>query len=155
MRTLQLTLGVFIAQRHGKRCLNANLPSLLGKTGRYARTRGSSLLSLQSIYEQSSLDIAPSAISVRSAHIHQRSATISASPRAISSPLVENSPTMPPNGPQQQQAMLAHVEQVRMLILGMEQRLQTREEKLVKTVERAESEGRKFEEVRKEVMVNS
>lgn len=48
--------------------------------------------------------------------------------------------------------MLAHVEQVRMLILGMEQRLQTREEKLAKTVKRAESEGHKFEEVRKEVM---
>lgn len=59
---------------------------------------------------------------------------------------------MPPNAPQQQQAMLAHVEQVRMLILGMEQRLQTREEKLAKTVKRAESEGHKFEEVRKEVM---
>ncbi|KAG6845588.1 hypothetical protein H0H87_007267 [Tephrocybe sp. NHM501043] len=43
----------------------------------------------------------------------------------------------------------ARVEQVRMLILGMEQRLQVREEKLVKTVERAESESNKFEEQRK------
>jgi len=32
-----------------------------------------------------------------------------------------------------------------MLILGMEQRLEVREGKLVKAVERAESEGRKYE----------
>ena len=47
--------------------------------------------------------------------------------------------------------MLAHVEQVRLLILGMEQRLQTREEKLTRTIERAESESRKFEEVQEEL----
>jgi hypothetical protein len=35
-----------------------------------------------------------------------------------------------------------------MLILGMEQRLQLREEKLTKTVERAEKEGKRFEELR-------
>ncbi|KAG5644087.1 hypothetical protein DXG03_009106 [Asterophora parasitica] len=40
----------------------------------------------------------------------------------------------------------ARVEQVRMLILGMEQRLQVREEKLLNSMERAESEGRRFEE---------
>ncbi len=32
-----------------------------------------------------------------------------------------------------------------MLILGMEQRLEVREDKLVKAVERAENEGRKYE----------
>ena len=37
------------------------------------------------------------------------------------------------------------MEQLRMLILGMEQRLEVREGKLVKAVERAESEGRKYE----------
>jgi hypothetical protein len=42
-----------------------------------------------------------------------------------------------------------------MLIMGMEQRLQTREEKLVKSVERAESEGRRFEELRSEVANSS
>ena len=51
--------------------------------------------------------------------------------------------------------MLAHVEQVRLLILGMEQRLQTREEKLTRTIERAESEGRKFEEAREELTAES
>jgi len=40
---------------------------------------------------------------------------------------------------------LAHIEQVRMLILGMEQRLQTREDKLMKTIECAETEGARFE----------
>jgi hypothetical protein len=51
--------------------------------------------------------------------------------------------------------MHAHVQQVRLLILGMEQRLQTREEKLTKTIERAESEGRRFEEVRQELAAES
>jgi hypothetical protein len=55
----------------------------------------------------------------------------------------------------QQQATLAHIEQVRMLIMGMEQRLQTREDKVVKSVERAESEGRRFEELRREIANNS
>jgi hypothetical protein len=50
-------------------------------------------------------------------------------------------------------ATLAHIEQVRMLILGMEQRLQVREEKLVKVVERAEGEGRRFEQLRTEISV--
>jgi hypothetical protein len=52
----------------------------------------------------------------------------------------------------QQSVNLAQIEQVRMLILGMEQRLQVREEKLVKTVERAEDEGRKFETLRSEII---
>ncbi|KAJ7861660.1 hypothetical protein B0H14DRAFT_2575792 [Mycena olivaceomarginata] len=43
---------------------------------------------------------------------------------------------------EQQQATLAHIEQVRMLIMGMEQRLQTQEDKLIQSVEWAESEGR-------------
>ncbi|KAH9926468.1 uncharacterized protein B0H18DRAFT_1006244 [Fomitopsis serialis] len=43
------------------------------------------------------------------------------------------------------QTTLAHIEQVRMLILGMEQRLQSREDKLMKTIERAETEGARFE----------
>ncbi|KAJ6460788.1 hypothetical protein C8R47DRAFT_1242006 [Mycena vitilis] len=62
----------------------------------------------------------------------------------------------PPNPAQrqmqfdQQQATLAHIEQVCMLIMGMETRLQTREDKLFKSVERAENEGRRFEELRPE-----
>ncbi|CAA7265038.1 unnamed protein product [Cyclocybe aegerita] len=40
---------------------------------------------------------------------------------------------------------LAQLEQMKLLILGMQQRLEIREEKLVKMVEKAESEGRRFE----------
>jgi len=45
------------------------------------------------------------------------------------------------------QATLAHIEQVRLLILGMEQRLQLREEKLEKTVEAAQAQGARLEEM--------
>jgi hypothetical protein len=44
-----------------------------------------------------------------------------------------------------------HLEQVRLLILGMEQRLQTREDKLTKIIERAENESKKCEDVHREV----
>ncbi|KAI0066517.1 hypothetical protein BV25DRAFT_1820497 [Artomyces pyxidatus] len=49
-------------------------------------------------------------------------------------------------------ATMAHIEQVRLLILGMEQRLQSREENLTKTIEKADSEGAKFEGMRKAVL---
>ena len=45
----------------------------------------------------------------------------------------------------QRMATLAQIEEMRLLILGMDQRLGVREEKLVKTLERAENEGRKYE----------
>jgi len=51
--------------------------------------------------------------------------------------------------------MLAHVEQVRLLVLGMEQRLQTREEQLTRTIEKAESESHRFEEARQEIAATS
>lgn len=80
----------------------------------------------------------------------------------MASPISYPSPsTSDPNPPsafeqqQQQQATIAHIEQVRLLVLGMEQRLQKREEKLTKSVERAENEGRKFEELRNEIMADS
>ncbi|KAF8648785.1 hypothetical protein AX16_006167 [Volvariella volvacea WC 439] len=50
---------------------------------------------------------------------------------------------------QQHQATVAHLEQVRMLILGMEKRLSTREEQLAKTVERAEGEVKKLDAMHK------
>ena len=45
----------------------------------------------------------------------------------------------------QRMATLAQIEEMRLLILGMDQRLGVREEKLAKTLERAENEGRKYE----------
>ena len=50
------------------------------------------------------------------------------------------------------QSTMAHIEQVRLLILGMEQRLQAREDKLAKSIERAELEGERFEAMRKQVL---
>ncbi|KAF7309926.1 hypothetical protein MIND_00364900 [Mycena indigotica] len=111
---------------------------------------------------QSALDIAPPNVSGTAATItgrsflHSRSNTLSAhaSPvlaHAQAASVTTASPIEDPRAQQQQtQATLAHIEQVRLLIMGMEQRLQTREEKLVKSVQRAESEGRRFEELRRE-----
>ncbi|KAF7308928.1 hypothetical protein MKEN_01093300 [Mycena kentingensis (nom. inval.)] len=114
---------------------------------------------------QAKLDIAPATVAApgtisnrnffhsrsntRSAHAspvlaHAQAAPVSASPTAVND-------ASAPSPQVHQAATLAHIEQVRMLILGMEQRLQTREDKLVKSVERAESEGRRFEELRREV----
>jgi len=50
------------------------------------------------------------------------------------------------------EATHAHLEQVRLLILGMEQRLLAREEVLNKTIERAETEGGRFEEMGRNVV---
>lgn len=51
----------------------------------------------------------------------------------------------------QKKALFAHIENVKLLVLGMEQRLQTREEKLTKTIEKAEKESQRFEVLRKDV----
>lgn len=50
------------------------------------------------------------------------------------------------------EATLAHVEQVRLLVLGMEERLRTREEKLAKTVEKADQESHRFEVLSKDAL---
>ncbi|KAK2459551.1 hypothetical protein APHAL10511_008430 [Amanita phalloides] len=52
---------------------------------------------------------------------------------------------------QSREATLAHIESIRLLVMGIEQRLQTREEKLVKTVEKAENEGKKFEAFKRDL----
>ncbi|KAF8145966.1 hypothetical protein K438DRAFT_1629068 [Mycena galopus ATCC 62051] len=118
---------------------------------------------------QSALDIAPSSSATLAGRsiLHQRSNTLGTMPSPVLShaqaqgAATTASPEEPPSAAQrqlqmdQQQATLAHIEQVRMLIMGMEQRLQTREEKVVKSVERAESEGRRFEELRREIANNS
>ncbi|KAJ7216367.1 hypothetical protein GGX14DRAFT_358857 [Mycena pura] len=114
---------------------------------------------------QSALDIAPAGGSTMNGRsvFHQRSNTLSSHPSPIlSHAQAQNttvaSPVGEPSNPaqrqlriDQQQATLAHIEQVRMLIMGMEERLQAREDKLVKSVERAENEGRRFEELRREI----
>lgn len=110
---------------------------------------------------QTNLEIAP--LPSSRPGIHHRSNTIS-SPLTLNMGRHAYSPSpsprpdsrvmnqSPDHHQTQQSVNLAQIEQVRMLILGMEQRLQVREEKLVKTVERAEDEGRKFETLRSEII---
>ena len=47
---------------------------------------------------------------------------------------------------------MAQVEQVRLLVLGMEERLRVREEKLVKTMEKADQESHRFEVLHKDAL---
>lgn len=86
---------------------------------------------------QTSLDITPSPFGSRPVAHRSNTATSAVSPPAAGQSAAEAS---------------AHAEQVRLLILGMEQRLQTREEKLQRSVERAEAEGQRFEQIRREVL---
>ena len=105
---------------------------------------------------QSHLDIVSSNITSRFGHAQANSIS---TPLTVISPVAQvlRPPGMHSPGDKSEegrvdrQQALAHIEQVRLLILGMEQRLQTREEKLVKTLERAEGEGRRFDELRKEI----
>ena len=53
------------------------------------------------------------------------------------------------------EATKAYLEQVRLTILGMEQRMQSREEKLAKHIERAEAEGARFEEVCRQALAST
>ncbi|KAL0952138.1 hypothetical protein HGRIS_008759 [Hohenbuehelia grisea] len=83
---------------------------------------------------------------------HQRSATMSSpihpSRFADISVLHRQSPEPSaaiPLSATDQQAALANIEQIRMLILGIEQRFEVREEKLVKTMETAQTEAKRFE----------
>jgi len=73
-------------------------------------------------------------------------------PRADSTPPVHMATsTAVPHSPSSAETQ-ARIEQVRLLIMGMEQRLQIREEKLVKGIDRAEAESSRFEELRKQVL---
>jgi len=56
------------------------------------------------------------------------------------------------NSKASEEARMAHVEQVRLLVLGMEERLRTREEKLVKTMEKADQESHRFEVLSKDAL---
>ncbi|KAJ7443889.1 hypothetical protein B0H11DRAFT_1813277 [Mycena galericulata] len=118
---------------------------------------------------QTALDIAPASAPTMNGRsmLHQRSNTLGSGPSPVlSHAQAQNTPSSSSSGAEQpspsqrqlqvehQHATLAHIEQVRMLIMGMEQRLQTREDKLAKSVERAESEGRRFEELRRDITNN-
>lgn len=97
---------------------------------------------------QAKLEIAPAGIS---SPLSSRTAT-----SLFSSPTQHVASPAPAVGNPSQKASLeatmSHVEQVRLLVLGMEERLRTREEKLVKTMEKADQESHRFEVLRKDAL---
>lgn len=120
-------------QRENERCM-----AELDRTRTREKMLERELAKLAGDNWQSSLDIAPSATPVLASAALGSTAT-----RRHGMNVTED------------KDVSARVEQMRMLVLGMEQRLQVREERLVKSVERAESEGRKFEEGRKALLAKS
>ncbi|KZV87974.1 hypothetical protein EXIGLDRAFT_619986 [Exidia glandulosa HHB12029] len=71
-------------------------------------------------------------------------------------PIVANSPDSPvPTVELTREAKMAQLEQIRMLVLGMDQRLQTREEALNNALTRAESQSAHFDALVKELDVGS
>ncbi|KAI0713108.1 hypothetical protein C8T65DRAFT_645498 [Cerioporus squamosus] len=100
---------------------------------------------------QTNLDIAPASAS----GFHARAASLANSGKPNSPALDKSSmsaSTPDASKSQSVEATKAYLEQVRLAILGMEQRMQSREEKLAKHIERAEAEGARFEDIRKQVL---
>lgn len=50
------------------------------------------------------------------------------------------------------EAAIAHIEQVKLMILGMDQRLENREGEIMANIKRAQGESSRFEEMRKQVL---
>jgi hypothetical protein len=50
------------------------------------------------------------------------------------------------------EAAIAHIEQVKLMILGMDQRLESRETEISTNIKRAQAESTRFEEMRKQVL---
>lgn len=99
---------------------------------------------------QTNLEIAPASAS----GFHARSSLAgSGKPGSDSaSPAKSKGDSSAASPPTTVDATKAYLEQVRLTILGMEQRMQSREEKLAKHIERAEAEGARFEEVRRQAL---
>jgi len=97
---------------------------------------------------QANLDIAPAGVS---SPLPSRTAASLFSPqmKRIASPPPADSN---PNREASVEATMAHVDKVRLLVLGMEERLRVREEKLLKTMEKADQESHRFEVLRKDVL---
>ncbi|KIJ66592.1 hypothetical protein HYDPIDRAFT_174631 [Hydnomerulius pinastri MD-312] len=72
--------------------------------------------------------------------------------RATPPPPADPSDSAPAASQASVEATLAQMEQIRFLVLGMEQRMQEREDKLTKTIERAEAQEVKCETLRNEVL---
>jgi hypothetical protein len=69
----------------------------------------------------------------------------------------KRSETSLPSGDSQAsvEATMAHIEQVRLMILGMEQRLDTRETELAANIQKAQAQSTKFEEMRRQVLATT
>ncbi|KAG6901582.1 hypothetical protein C0995_010252 [Termitomyces sp. Mi166 len=115
-------------QRENERCMTE-----LDRVRKREKMLEQALARLAGENWQSSLDIAP----------------VTHSTPVLSSPSTTRRPVPAAPNNVENGDMPARLEQVRMLILGMEQRLQIREEKLAKTIEKAESEAHRFEEQHK------
>ncbi|KAF5390443.1 hypothetical protein D9757_005300 [Collybiopsis confluens] len=104
---------------------------------------------------QDTLDISPGVPAAvgtvgRSSTFHQRSNTASSMTGPVGSSPNKSSPAQNPASPpggdgQDSAALAAHIEKVRLLVLGMETRLSNREGQLQEMVKRAEGEGRRWE----------
>ena len=100
---------------------------------------------------KTNLDIAPASAS----GFHARAASLANSGKANSLSKEKSSLSASTSDASSQasiEATKVYLEQVRLAILGMEQRMQSREDKLAKHIERAEEEGARFEEIRKQVL---
>ncbi|EGO05430.1 hypothetical protein SERLA73DRAFT_83108 [Serpula lacrymans var. lacrymans S7.3] len=100
---------------------------------------------------QSSLDIAPTSSAI-AARAVRRSTLL---PRSTAPPNGSSNgsdTSAQPSSQASHESTMAYMDQIRMLILGMEKQIQTREETLTKTIERAEGEKTKYENIRKEVL---
>ncbi|KAH7911611.1 hypothetical protein BJ138DRAFT_1085216 [Hygrophoropsis aurantiaca] len=131
-------------QRENERCM-----AELERTRVREKMLESALTKLAGENWQSALDIAPSSSTFTAraigSSIMQRVGTPSAPAQATSE-------SQPSQGAVE--AALSQIEQIRLLVMGMEQRLETREEKLTKTIEHAEAEGKRFEVMRSEMMTS-
>ena len=94
-------------------------------------------------YLQENLNLTPNAVlssrAVFTNPAHVRAGSVSKTPAtepAVTNPAVNR----------------AYIEQVRLLVIGMEQRLQARERKLLNNIEQAEAEAAKFEDLRKQIL---
>ncbi|KIY48296.1 hypothetical protein FISHEDRAFT_73859 [Fistulina hepatica ATCC 64428] len=128
-------------QRENERCMNENERI---KTREKMLER--ELVKLAGENWQSTLDIAPSNASTTSSSFSAVAPrTASTLRRVVNTQPTSASPVS--LSEQDAETTLAHIEQVRMLILGMEKRLQTREEKLVEIIAKAEAASGKYGEL--------
>jgi len=78
--------------------------------------------------------------------------------RSLSSGGPGSSPQNQQQSDQQKQsveATIAHIEQVKLMILGMDQRLETREAEIGANIKRAQGESSRFEDMRKQVLMST